>query len=120
LKAIYEIQRTYNLKNRIGTRGFMAPETIFNSVLQGKGVDIWAAGIILLSFLCKRFPVLNLNKFSPITSEVIKDLIPLIYIFGRNKVNEVAKKLSKINISFFIQIKLKLIKENLLMRLIFK
>jgi len=72
----------------------MAPETIFNSNLQGKRVDIWAAGVIFLSFLCKRFPVLNLNKFSPITSEVIKDLIPLINIFGRNRVNEVAKKLS--------------------------
>jgi len=67
---------------------------------QGKGVDIWAAGIIFLSFLSKRFPVLNLNKFSPISSEVIKDLIPLIYIFGRSKVNEIAKKLSIINIIY--------------------
>jgi len=78
----------------------MAPETIFNSNMQGKGVDIWAAGIIFLSFLCKRFPVLNLNKFSPITSEVIQDLIPLIYIFGKNKINEIAKKHSN-NIFFY-------------------
>lgn len=96
LKLIYEIQRTYNLRNRIGTRGFMAPETIFNSYMQAKGVDIWAAGVIFLSFLSKRFPILNLNKFSKINNEIVKDLLPLIYIFGRDKINEIAKKLSKI------------------------
>ena len=51
LRIIYEIQRTFNLKNRIGTRGFMAPETLFNSYFQGKPVDLWAIGIIFLSFL---------------------------------------------------------------------
>jgi cell division control protein 7 len=96
LKMVFEIQRTYNLKNRIGTRGFMAPETIFNYFHQGKGVDIWASGIIFLSFLSKKFPVLNMNKFSKINNDVIKEIYPLACIFGKEKIETIAKKYSKL------------------------
>lgn len=91
---VFEIQRTYNLKNRIGTRGFMAPETIFNYYYQGKGVDIWASGIIFLSFLSKKFPILNMNKFSKINNDVIKEIYPLACIFGKEKIETIAKKYS--------------------------
>lgn len=36
-------------------------------------------------------PVLNLNKFSKVTDDVLKELIPLIIIFGKEKMIEVAK-----------------------------
>ena len=54
-------------------------------------MDIWASGIILLGFLAQRMPVLNLNKFSKVTDETLKELIPLIIIFGKDKVIDIAK-----------------------------
>lgn len=104
LKTVFDIQRTYNLKNRIGTRGFMAPETIFNYSYQGKGVDVWAAGVIFLSFISKKFPVLNMNKFSKINNEVIKEIYPLACIFGKEKIEMIAKKYSKKITIFFSKI----------------
>jgi serine/threonine protein kinase len=85
-----DIQRN-GLKYRIGTRGFLAPESIFNANIQGKAVDIWAAGVIFLSFLIKRMPVFNMNKFVKIKDETIKELIPLIIVYGRNKIMEIAE-----------------------------
>ena len=54
-------------------------------------MDIWAAGIILLGFLSHRMPVLNLNKFSKITDETLKELVPLIIMYGSEKIVETAK-----------------------------
>ncbi|RUS19993.1 kinase-like domain-containing protein, partial [Endogone sp. FLAS-F59071] len=42
--------------NRAGTRGFRAPEVLFKVVNQTVAIDIWSAGVILLSFLTGRFP----------------------------------------------------------------
>lgn len=92
LKIILEIQKTMGIKNRIGTRGFLAPEVIFNAKVQGKPVDIWAAGVIFLCFLVKRMPVFNLNKFSKITDETIREIEPLIILFGAEKIRDVAQK----------------------------
>jgi cell division control protein 7 len=88
---IINLQRN-GMKNRMGTRGFLAPETIFNYKLQSTGVDIWAAGIILLSFYSKRMPVLNMNKFSKLTNDTLKELYPLIIIYGIEKITMVANK----------------------------
>ena len=41
----------------------------------------------------------NMNQFSKIESESIKDLIPLIELFGVDKILDIAKKCQKINIS---------------------
>ena len=84
------MQKLNGFTRRIGTRGFLAPETIFNTKEQGKGVDIWAAGVILLSFFNQRMPVLNLNKFSKIKDVVIREIIPILIIFGINKVKDIA------------------------------
>jgi hypothetical protein len=35
--------------------------------------------------------VLNLNKFSKVTDEVLREVIPLIIIFGKEKMIEIAK-----------------------------
>lgn len=86
------MQKLGNFNRRIGTRGFLAPEIVFNAKDQGKGVDIWAAGIILLSFFAKRMPVLNLNKFSKIKDISVREIIPLILIWGPEKIIEIATK----------------------------
>jgi cell division control protein 7 len=101
LKIILDIQKNMGLKHRIGTRGFLAPEIIFNSKIQSKAVDVWAAGVILLSFFAKRMPVFNLNKFSKINDDSIKELEPLIIVFGRDKVIEIAQKFRIILINNF-------------------
>ena len=44
-------------------------------------------------------PVLNLNKFSKITDETIKELVPLIILFGRDKIVSIAKSF---NVNLFI------------------
>ncbi len=45
--------------NRGGTKGFRAPEVLLKVVNQTTAIDIWSAGVILLSMLCNRFPVLS-------------------------------------------------------------
>lgn len=45
--------------NRAGTRGFRAPEVLFKCGRQTRSIDIWAAGVILLSLLSGRFPFFN-------------------------------------------------------------
>ena len=45
--------------NRDGTKGFRAPEVLLKVVHQTTAIDIWSAGVILLSMLCGRFPVLS-------------------------------------------------------------
>lgn len=37
-------------------------------------------------------PILNLNKFSKIQDETIKDLIPLIIVFGKDKIIDIARQ----------------------------
>jgi cell division control protein 7 len=91
-KKILDLQKSMSIQHRIGTRGFLAPEVIFCGKNQEKSVDIWAAGIIFLSFICKRMPVLNLNKFSKIKDEIIRDLEPLIIIYGGDKIKDIAEK----------------------------
>lgn len=81
---------TYS-KQRIGTRGFLAPEVIFNSKKQTTKIDVWSAGVIFLSFLAQKIPVFNLNSFVKINDETIRDLIPLIIVFGEEQIKEVAE-----------------------------
>ena len=91
LKIVLELQKIMGMKNRVGTRGFLAPEIIFNSKSQGKPVDIWAAGVIYLCFLSKRMPIFNLNKFSKIVDDTLRELVPLIIVFGNDKIIEIAQ-----------------------------
>ena len=83
-------QRHY--RHKIGTRGYSAPEVIFYSPYQDGRVDVWGAGIILLILLSQRNNIFNMNPFSKIESESVKDAIPLIELFGVEKITEIAKK----------------------------
>ena len=79
-------------RHKLGTRGYASPEVIFISPYQDGGVDVWGAGIILLILLSQRNNIFNMNQFSKIESESIKDLIPLIELFGVDKILDIAKK----------------------------
>jgi cell division control protein 7 len=60
--GLAEYQSSYDDKHepsRAGTRGFRAPEVLVRHGLQTTAVDIWSAGIILLSLLTRRYPFLQ-------------------------------------------------------------
>ena len=78
-------------RHKLGTRGYASPEVIFISPYQDGGVDVWGAGIILLILLSQRNNIFNMNQFSKIESESVKDVIPLIELFGVEKIMEITK-----------------------------
>lgn len=69
--------------NRAGTRGFRAPEVLLKCQDQTPAVDVWSAGIILLAFLTRRFPVFNANSD-------MEALLELMIIFGKAKIARAA------------------------------
>ncbi|KAG2013063.1 CMGC/MAPK protein kinase [Coprinopsis cinerea AmutBmut pab1-1] len=69
--------------NRAGTRGFRAPEVLLKCGQQSGAVDVWSAGIILLFFLTRKFPIFQSN-------DDIEALMELAVIFGRKKMESVA------------------------------
>jgi cell division control protein 7 len=89
-KILTEIQKN-NYRHKLGTRGFVPPEVIFHSTYQTCSVDIWAAGVVLLIILSQRLPIFNLNLFSKIKDETIKDLVPLVVLYGKDEIIEAAK-----------------------------
>jgi cell division control protein 7 len=50
---------------------------------QTTSLDIWSAGIILLAFLTKRFPMFNSNDDT-------EALLELMVVFGRKRINQAA------------------------------
>ncbi|CDZ98699.1 kinase-like protein [Phaffia rhodozyma] len=67
--------------NRAGTRGFRAPEVLFKCPDQSVAIDIWSAGIILLSFLTRKFPIFN-------SSDDTEALMEISAIFGKLKMDK--------------------------------
>lgn len=61
--------------NRAGTRGFRAPEVLFKCTEQSAKIDIWSAGVILLTILSKRFPFFN-------SADDVEAMIEIATIFG--------------------------------------
>lgn len=80
------------IKNRTGTKGYMPPEALFNFNNQTGAVDIWACGVIFLSFLAQRHPVFSLNNSSKVKNFTISNLIPFVCVFGSNSIKEIAFK----------------------------
>ncbi|PWZ03324.1 kinase-like protein [Testicularia cyperi] len=69
--------------NRAGTRGFRAPEVLFKCQDQTVAIDIWSAGVIMLSFLTRRFPVFSSN-------DDIEALLEIATIFGKKRMEQCA------------------------------
>ncbi|KAG5917870.1 hypothetical protein E4U61_002359 [Claviceps capensis] len=64
--------------NRAGTRGFRAPEVLFKCTEQTTSIDIWSAGVILLTILSKRFPFFN-------SADDVEAMIEIATIFGSKR-----------------------------------
>ncbi|KAG0249781.1 hypothetical protein BG011_008937 [Mortierella polycephala] len=69
--------------NRAGTRGFRSPEILFRHVQQTVALDVWATGVMLMSFLTGRFPF-----FSAYTDA--DALIEIGILFGARALREAA------------------------------
>ncbi|TGZ80270.1 protein kinase [Ascodesmis nigricans] len=69
--------------NRAGTRGFRAPEVLFKCTNQTTKIDIWSAGVILLTMLTKRFPFFN-------SADDVDATIEIATIFGRARMRQCA------------------------------
>ena len=69
--------------NRAGTRGFRAPEVLFKCTNQTAKIDIWSAGVILLTILAQRFPFFN-------SGDDIDAMIEIASIFGRKRMQHCA------------------------------
>ncbi|KAL7945025.1 protein kinase [Trichoderma barbatum] len=64
--------------NRAGTRGFRAPEVLFKCTEQTTAIDVWSAGVILLTILSKRFPFFN-------SADDVEAMIEIATIFGSKR-----------------------------------
>lgn len=69
--------------NRAGTRGFRAPEVLMKCTQQTTKIDIWSAGVILLTILSKRFPFFN-------SADDVEAMIEIATIFGTKRMKACA------------------------------
>ena len=67
----------------IGTHGYKAPEILMKSDHLTTSVDIWSAGVILLSILTKRYPFFSAN-------DDLDSLCQISNIIGTEKLKEAA------------------------------
>ena len=74
---------------RRGTRGYLAPECILEVETCTTAVDIWAAGVIFLTLLTKRYPFFQLNKRHKYDYR-IQALLQYADFFGSRKMEEAA------------------------------
>ncbi|ORZ34055.1 kinase-like domain-containing protein [Catenaria anguillulae PL171] len=78
--------------NRAGTRGFRAPEVLFKVQNQTPVVDVWSAGVTLLSFMTRKFP------FFPSDNDTFA-LQEIAVIFGSRAIRSLASKFDRIFLS---------------------
>lgn len=70
--------------NRAGTRGFRAPEVLFKCTEQTPKIDVWSAGVILLTILSRRFPFFN-------SADDVEAMIEIATIFGARRMRQTAQ-----------------------------
>ena len=75
--------RSSRRANRAGTRGFRAPEVLLKCTAQTTKIDIWSAGVILLTILAQRFPFFN-------SADDVDAMIEMSSIFGKKKMKTAA------------------------------
>ena len=71
---------------RAGTRGFRGPEVLLRVAEQTVALDIWAAGVILLSILTQRYPFFT-------ATEDVDALAELAIFFGPDVVDQAARQM---------------------------
>ena len=70
--------------SRAGTRGFRAPEVLFKCPNQTTALDIWSAGVILLTLLTKRYPFFQ-------SSDDFDAIVEIANIFGNEEMSAAAR-----------------------------
>lgn len=73
---------------RAGTPGFRSPEVILRHPNQTTAVDMWAAGVILLSIMSQRYPFFK-------AKDDMEALAQIITIFGSAKMKTMADRIEK-------------------------
>ena len=75
-----------------GTRGFLAPECLFESECVTSAVDIWGVGVILLSFLSGRYPFFRFSPASCVRKLDfrVQGLLQLALLWGRSELEQLA------------------------------
>ena len=69
--------------NRAGTRGFRAPEVLLKCTSQTTKIDVWSAGVILLTLMARRFPFFN-------SADDVDAMIEMASVFGKKRMQAVA------------------------------
>lgn len=80
--------RESNQAARAGTRGFRAPEVLFKVKQQSSAIDIWSAGVIMLTILSGRSPFFMSNDDTEGLAEYSET-------FGHSYMADAASKLGK-------------------------
>lgn len=76
--------------SRAGTSGFRAPEILLQCSHQTTAIDVWSAGVIFLSLLCR-----CLSFFHPSSSVDLFSLAQMCKIFGTSRMRKTARELGK-------------------------
>ncbi|KAI5189942.1 cell division control protein 7 [Nematocida sp. AWRm77] len=75
--------------SRSGTRGFRAPEVLFRVETQGTAIDIWSAGVILLTLLTKKYPFFT-------AKDDLNAIVEIGSIFGDREMRAAAKHYKRV------------------------
>uniref|UniRef100_A0AAY4D299 non-specific serine/threonine protein kinase n=1 Tax=Denticeps clupeoides TaxID=299321 RepID=A0AAY4D299_9TELE len=82
------LSRKSQFAPRAGTPGFRAPEVLTKCPNQGTAIDIWSAGVILLSLLSTRYPLFKAN-------DDLEALTQIMAIRGSRETIQAAKQFGK-------------------------
>eukprot|EP00040_Diaphanoeca_grandis_P014620 m.74290 g.74290 ORF g.74290 m.74290 type:complete len:476 (-) comp24646_c0_seq1:134-1561(-) len=74
--------------SRAGTRGFRAPEVLLRVQHQSPAIDVWSAGVIMLTILCARTPLF-------LSDSDHDSLCEIAVLFGVESLQVMAKSLNK-------------------------
>lgn len=69
--------------SRAGTRGFRAPEVLFKCSHQTCSIDVWSAGVILLTLLTRRYPFFQ-------SSDDQDAIVEIACLFGNEEMGRAA------------------------------
>ncbi|KZT70349.1 kinase-like protein [Daedalea quercina L-15889] len=81
--------RPISKANRAGTRGFRAPEVLLKCGEQTGAIDVWSAGMILLFFLTRKFPLFH-------SSDDVEALMEIASIIGKKRMEKTATLHSRV------------------------
>ena len=87
--------KSLGIQNRIGTKGYMAPEAILFHWNQNGAIDIWSCGCIFLQLLAGKTQMTSItgDTSREVSNFNLSSFMPLILIFGQNAIKSICLKL---------------------------